>query len=269
MAPEQTEERERAAGVLAELPTDALVAEIRNLAGALGERAVTSFGEKVESATGRLTEYAKNGGGKPLLSAGLSGVAGKVKNSVKSAVAGKLGGGGEEASGPGKVTNIVESIDVGVPIDVAYDQWTRFEEFPDIAKKVESVTQESDEVVNWQAKVFWSRRSWRSNIIDQVPDQRIVWRSEGDKGRVDGAVTFHELTPDLTRVLLVLEYYPKGLFEHVGNLWRAQGRRARLELKHFQRHVMTQTALHPDEVEGWRGEIRDGQVVEEEEGEDA
>src|SRR5207248_2882640 len=73
MAPERTEERERAGGVLAELPTDALVAEIGNLAGALGERAASSLGGKVESATGRLTEYAKNGGGTPLLGAGLAG----------------------------------------------------------------------------------------------------------------------------------------------------------------------------------------------------
>ena len=80
-------------------------------------------------------------------------------------------------------------------------------------------------------------------------------------------MTFHEVTPDLTRILLILEYHPKGLFERTGNLWRAQGRRARLELKHFGRHVMTQSILHPDELEGWRGEIRDGKVVEPEENE--
>jgi hypothetical protein len=74
-------------------------------------------------------------------------------------------------------------------------------------------------------------------------------------------VTFSELAPNLTRILLVLEYHPQGFFEHTGNLWRAQGRRARLELKHFQRHVMAHTILQPDEIEGWRGEIRDGQVV--------
>ncbi|MFD7012122.1 cyclase, partial [Rhodococcus jostii] len=89
----------------------------------------------------------------------------------------------------------------------------------------------------------------------------------GAKGFIDGAVTFHEVTPDLTRIVLILEYHPKGLFEKTGNLWRAQGRRARLELKHFARHVMTQSILHPDDVEGWRGEIRDGQVVEPEEDE--
>ena len=67
-----------------------------------------------------------------------------------------------------------------------------------------------------------------------MPDSHIVWRSKGAKGHVDGAVTFPELGPNLTRVLLVLEYHPQGLFERTGNLWRAQGRRARLEFKHFR-----------------------------------
>ncbi|MFW2243710.1 SRPBCC family protein, partial [Rhodococcus opacus] len=115
--------------------------------------------------------------------------------------------------------------------------------------------------------IFLSHRTWEATILEQVPDERIVWRSKGAKGFIDGAVTFHEVTPDLTRIVLILEYHPKGLFEKTGNLWRAQGRRARLELKHFARHVMTQAVLHPDEVEGWRGEIRDGQVVEQEEDE--
>jgi hypothetical protein len=78
---------------------------------------------------------------------------------------------------------------------------------------------------------------------------------------VDGAVTFTALGPNSTRVLLVMEYWPKGLFEHTGNLWRAQGRRARLEFKHFRRHAMTSAILHQEEIEGWRGEIRDSEVV--------
>jgi len=94
-----------------------------------------------------------------------------------------------------------------------------------------------------------------------VPDSHIVWRSTGPKGHVDGAVSFTELGPNLTRVLLVLEYWPKGLFERTGNLWRAQGRRARLEFKHFRRHAMTNVLLRQEEVEGWRGEIRDSEVV--------
>jgi hypothetical protein len=132
-------------------------------------------------------------------------------------------------------------------------------------KKVENVEQAEDEKLNWKAQIFWSHRTWESTILEQVPDDKIVWRSKGEKGYVDGAVTFHELAPNLTRILLELEYHPQGLFERTGNLWRAQGRRARLELKHFRRHVMSEVILHPDDVEGWRGVIHDGEVVQEHE----
>ncbi|XVQ12395.1 SRPBCC family protein [Spirillospora sp. CA-255316] len=160
-----------------------------------------------------------------------------------------------------KVTNIEEHIDIGASRRLVYDQWTRFQDYPQFMKKVVSVDQTDDEKLNWKAKIFWSSRKWESTIIEQVPDRHIIWRSTGDKGHVDGAVSFHKIAPNLTRVLLVLEYHPQGLFERTGNLWRAQGRRVRLELKHFRRHVMTQALLDPDRVGGWRGEIHDSEVV--------
>ena len=76
-----------------------------------------------------------------------------------------------------------------------------------------------------------------------------------------GVVTFHPLGDNLTRVLLVLEYFPKGLFEKTGNIWRAQGRRARLDLKLFRTFVM----MRGEATGGWRGEIRDGEVVKDHE----
>lgn len=82
-------------------------------------------------------------------------------------------------------------------------------------------------------------------------------RDEAAGGTTNGAVSFHELAPTLTRIVLVLEYHPSGFFEKTGNIWRAQGRRVRLDFKHFQRYV----TLAEEEPEGWRGEIRDGEVV--------
>ncbi|WP_189308874.1 hypothetical protein [Streptomyces brasiliensis] len=95
----------------------------------------------------------------------------------------------------------------------------------------------------------------------RLPDDRIAWTSEGAKGTSKGVVSFHRLDDGLTRVLLVMEYHPHGLFETTGNLWRAQGRRARLDLKNFARFVTLKT----EAAEGWRGEIRDGEVVREHE----
>ena len=187
---------------------------------------------------------------------------------LKGAVSGvkdKITGGGGKDSGGGKATdstNIVESIDVGVPLRVAYNQWTEFGAFPSFMKKVESVESPDDNKLVFKAQIFWSHRTWEATIKEQIPDERIVWKSKGQKGHVDGAVTFHEIGPELTRILVVLEYYPQGLFEKTGNIWEAQGRRARAELRHFRRHVMTRSILHPDEIEGWRGTIEDGEVVE-------
>jgi uncharacterized membrane protein len=259
--------------------TSRLKGEVQNLFGAVRDRALDSVKQRATEAVGRLTDYTDNGGGPGLMAAvtgakdlaegkspGRAMLHGGV-TAAKEKVKG-LFGKGKGGKGQGKklkVTNIIESIDVGVPVRVAYNQWTQFRDFPSFMKKVENVEQEEDEKLQWRAQVFWSHRNWKSTIVRQVPDQEIVWRSDGDKGYVDGAVTFHEIGPNLTRILLVLEYNPKGFFERTGNLWRAQGRRARLELKHFRRHVMTQTLLQPDEVEGWRGVIEDGQVVKDHE----
>ncbi|MEN0135095.1 MAG: SRPBCC family protein [Rhodococcus sp. (in: high G+C Gram-positive bacteria)] len=256
----------------------------QGLLGTVTDRAVSAVSDKVTGATGRLNDYAEGGGGS-LLSAitgngtgngngdgddggksPLSGLTDTLKEKA-SDLKDKITGGGGKGKKL-KLTNIVETIDVGVPVQLAYNQWTQFADFPSFMKKVERVEQEADEKLEWKAQIFLSHRTWEASIIEQVPDERIVWRSKGAKGCVDGAVTFHEVTPDLTRIVLILEYHPKGLFERTGNLWRAQGRRARLELKHFGRHVMTQSILHPDEVVGWRGEIRDGKVVEPDESED-
>jgi uncharacterized membrane protein len=259
-------------------PADPLSAAIEQLVSTIAGRAASSLNDRLSAMTQRLADYADSGGKTGSLAGALTGVSklaeGRSPTSavlstglsrVKDKVKGAFGGGGNVKP---KVTNIVESIDVGVPVGLAYAQWTRFTDFPRYMKKVESVEQVADEKLKWRAQILWSHRTWEATIQEQVPDERIVWRSEGEKGHVDGAVTFHELAPNLTRIVLVLEYYPQGLFEHTGNIWRAQGRRARLELKHFARHAMTNSVLHPDEVEGWLGEIRDGDVVDDGSGAD-
>lgn len=251
-------------------PMDQLKDASSELLKAVGDKVLGTVSDKVGGLTDKLEDIADGGPlgkaagkGAEAASEGGSPVAGALKGAVsgiKDKVTGG-GGGGNGGSKATKSTNIIESIDVGVPVSVAYNQWTEFGAFPSFMKKVESVDAEEDNKLEFKAQIFLSHRSWEATILEQVPDERIVWRSKGEKGHVDGAVTFHELGNNLTRILVVLEYYPQGLFEKTGNLWRAQGRRARAELRHFRRHVMTRTILEPDETEGWRGVIEDGEVV--------
>ncbi len=254
-----------------ELPVGQLKDAVRDLGEALMVRTLEKTGDRIEGLAQRLTDASDGGGGSggSKVMTGIKAAIGaknlvqnasphKAKEKVQDALGGGGGGGGADEA---KAVTIIEEFDVGLPRRVAYDQWTQFADFPSFTSKVESVEQESDEKINWRARIFFSHRDWESTITEQVPDERIVWKSKGAKGYVDGAVTFHELAPTMTRVLLVAEYHPDGFFEKTANLWRAQGRRLRLGFKHVKRHMMTQTLLNQAEIEGWRGEIRDGEVV--------
>ncbi len=253
---------------------DRLKAELQEYLTAQATRMLTGVGRKLGETTGKLNDIAEgnspgfaklalDGGRKlaegkgPLRAAvetGGSRVKGKVTGALK-----KLGGGkGKGKNSGSKSTVIIEHIDVGVPVRTAYDQWTQYQDFSTFAKGVKSADREDDTSSDWQLKVFWSNRSWKAKTTEQVPDNRIVWTSEGSKGTTKGVVSFHRLADDLTRVMLVIEYYPSGLFEKTGNLWRAQGRRARLDLKSFAGFI---TLKGEAEDGGWRGEIRDGEVV--------
>ncbi|MEV2248257.1 SRPBCC family protein [Streptomyces sp. NPDC049970] len=231
---------------------------VSHLGHRLGE-GVTALGEGGQGA-GMLNSLAKGGQalaeGKSPAQAALSAGTEHVKGMVKDKIKGVFGG-GKSGGGKSKSVLISEDIDVGVPIREAYNQWTQFQEFSAFAKGVVSVDKTDDTSSNWTLKVAKSTRSWKADVTEQVADERISWTTEGAKGTVKGLVTFHSLTEDLTRVLLVIEYFPKGLFEKTGNIWRAQGRRARLDLKLYRKFIM----MRGEASDGWRGEIRDGQVV--------
>ncbi|MFE2876377.1 SRPBCC family protein [Streptomyces roseus] len=246
-----------------------LVEELGGFLTAQAEQLADKAVDKVGDVTDRLYDVAENGGaltgigarllqGDSPVKAALGQTMDGIKDKVKEAGSSLLGGGkGKGRKSGTKPTHIMEVIDVGIPLRTAYDHWTQYEDFSSFAKGVRSVSRGDDTTSDWKVKVGPSTRSWKATVQEQVPDDRIVWTSEGAKGTTRGCVSFHELAPSLTRIVLVVEYYPAGLFEKTGNIWRAQGRRMRLDLKHFSRFV----TLTNDEPDGWRGEIQDGEVV--------
>ncbi|MEW1927725.1 SRPBCC family protein [Streptomyces sp. NPDC088360] len=261
-------------GIVQSEAADRLKAEVQEYLAAQAQRMLVGVGHKLGQTTGKLNDIAEgnspgfaklalDGGrkmaeGKGPLRSAIEVGAGRAKDNVVDAFKNMTGGKGRRKGGAGKKpTVIMEFVDVGVPLRTAYDQWTQYQDFSNFAKGVKSANRADDTTSDWQAKVFWSSRSWKAHTTEQVADDRIAWTSEGAKGTTKGVVSFHSLAESLTRVLLVLEYYPKGLFEKTGNIWRAQGRRARLDLKNYARFI----TIKGEAEDGWRGEIRDGEVV--------
>ncbi|MFI1733353.1 SRPBCC family protein [Streptomyces acidicola] len=262
------------AGLAHSPAVDHLKAEAQEYLAAQAQRLLVGAGRRLGQATVKLNDIAEgnspglgklalDGGrklveGKGPLRSALELGAGRAKDNVVGALK-SLGGGKAKGKGRSghKPTVIMESIDIGVPLRTAYDQWTQYQTFSTFAKGVKSARRDDDTHSDWQLKVWWSNRSWKAHTTEQVPDDRISWVSEGAKGTTKGVVSFHRLGENLTRVLLLIEYYPSGFFEKTGNIWRAQGRRARLDLKNFARFI----TLRGEAEDGWRGEIRDGDVV--------
>ncbi|MFE5484412.1 SRPBCC family protein [Streptomyces sp. NPDC056527] len=251
---------------------DQLLKELPEYFAAQADRLADKASDKLGDLTDQLYDVAENGGklsdvggiGSRLLQGDspLKAIAGqslgKVKDKVTDAASQVFGKGKGRKGGGGKVVNMFEVADVGLPLRTVYDHWTQYENFSGFTKGVRDVSRDDETTSDWKLKVGPSSRSWKATVQEQIPDDRIVWTSEGAKGSTRGSVSFHELAPSLTRIVVVVEYHPAGFFEKTGNIWRAQGRRLRLDIKNFVRYV----TLTTEEPEGWRGEIRDGEVVQ-------
>lgn len=150
------------------------------------------------------------------------------------------------------MSTIEKSVQVGVPIHTAYDQWTQFESFPQFMEGVESVKQFDDKRLHWKAEIGGVTREWDAEIVDQVPDDRITWRAvEGTKNQ--GTVSFTEdKMSNTTQVTLHLEYEPEGAVEKTGDVLKIVDMRAKGDLERFKdfiEHRGTATGA-------WRGEVK-------------
>jgi uncharacterized membrane protein len=154
------------------------------------------------------------------------------------------------------MARIEKSIEVDVPLRMAYDQWTQFEEFPEFMDGVERVVQRGDKFLDWTATIGGQTRSWTAEIVDQTPDVRVAWRSV-DGAKNAGAVLFRALGPDRTLVSLTIEAEPDRPLDTVGTALGFLERRVEGDLERFKQFI--EGRRQPSGA--WRGEIH-GAAVE-------
>jgi uncharacterized membrane protein len=151
------------------------------------------------------------------------------------------------------MSKISESIDVDVPVKIAYDQWTQFESFPEFMDGVDKVVQVDDTTLDWTATIAGRTKQWRARITEQQPDELVAWRSI-DGARNDGSVSFESLGPNRTRVSLDLDVEPDGAVESVGDALGVVEGRVRGDLERFKTFIEGQQVA----TGAWRGEVRGG-----------
>jgi uncharacterized membrane protein len=153
------------------------------------------------------------------------------------------------------MSRIIEEIEVGVPIRVAYDQWTQFESFPRFMEGIDRVLQLDDTTLEWTASIGGRVKHWRAEIVEQRPDDIVAWRST-EGAHNDGAVRFESLGSARTRVILQLDVEPEGLVEKAGDALGVVERRVRGDLERFRDFVESRGQA----TGAWRGRVDDGRV---------
>ena len=150
---------------------------------------------------------------------------------------------------------VTETIEVDVPVRVAYNQWTQFEEFPEFMGGIQRVDQIDDTHLHWVASIAGVTREWNAMITEQVPDRRIAWTNT-DGATNNGAVTFTTKGPATTKVTLELDFDPEGVVEMVGDTLGLVGGQARADLERFREFVTTRGTA----TGGWRGGVPGGMI---------
>ena len=152
------------------------------------------------------------------------------------------------------MSRITEEIDIGVPVRVAYDQWTRFESFPAFMDGVEKVVKLDDTTLEWTGTVAGVHKRWRARILEQRPNQLVAWQSI-DGAANDGSVRFQPLSRNRTRLALTLDVAPEGALEKVAAALGVVERQIKGDLERFREYIEARQAP----TGAWRGGVRGGE----------
>ncbi len=148
------------------------------------------------------------------------------------------------------MSEILEAIDVDVPVKTAYDQWTQFETFPKFMDGVKSVRQLDDTTLEWVADIAGKEKRWQAKITEQEPDQRIAWTATQGAHNA-GVVTFHRLDEGKSRVTLQLDVDPDGPIENIGDALGLVKGRVKGDMERFKSFIEERGAATGE----WRGEV--------------
>ncbi|MGI5401076.1 SRPBCC family protein [Streptomyces sp. CA-135486] len=152
------------------------------------------------------------------------------------------------------MSTVKESVEVGVPVRTAYNQWTQFEEFPNFMEGVEEVRQLDERHNHWTTKIGGVRREFDTEIIDQLPDERIAWRTTGGDTKQMGMVRFQSLDATHTRVELVMDVETSGVAEKTADMVGMIDRRVKGDMRRFKEYIEQRGG----ESGSWRGRVSPG-----------
>ena len=152
---------------------------------------------------------------------------------------------------------VEDSIEVQVPVQQAYNQWTQFEEFPKFMDGIQSVQQLDETHVQWVAEIRGESREWTTEITEQQPDETIAWKTIEGEVKNDGRVTFERVGANQTRVNVQMDVESESATENVaGDLLGVVKDQVHGDLERFKQLIENRD----EETGSWRGEVQGGET---------
>ena len=222
-----------------ELLIPAALSAATAVAAAKGPDLMKKLSGETQEEAEKLGEKAAEGAKESITQKAGGGLAGKA---LKKALPG--GGGSSGGGGGGKKTRrlpIQRWTDVAVPVEKAYEAWTKFDEYPKFMHRVLTVEKKDDRRVSWQEKIWFSSRQWEGEITERRKNELIAWKTKNGVQH-KGVVTFHKLAPNLTRVMVDMEFEPTGMIEKMASGLRFVKRAVQSDLARFKAYVELQDA---------------------------
>jgi uncharacterized membrane protein len=152
---------------------------------------------------------------------------------------------------------IQDSIEVQVPVERAYNQWTQFEEFPKFMEGIQSVQQLDDTHVHWVAEIRGETREWTTEITEQQPDKKVAWKTIDGEVKNDGVVSFEQIAGGQTRVNVEMEVEGASTAENVaGDLLGIVKRQVHGDLERFKQLIENRG----EATGAYRAKVQDGKA---------
>jgi uncharacterized membrane protein len=193
---------------------------------------------------------------------GLGGLAGKVLKKL----GGGKGKGGATATGYGQKRRIMIQQDQHVPVNIkdAYRAWTQSEwtEFMHRVATLDRQIEEDSARYTIGVKGLFFKKSYTAEVREQAPFDYIVWNTTQGNIKNTGRVSFAALSENLTLMVLNLDMAPSGLRERMVRGFRFHKRGVRGDFHRFSAWVQHRSQDELDELEGWLGTIKGGQITQ-------
>ncbi|MEW1871524.1 SRPBCC family protein [Streptomyces caelestis] len=160
---------------------------------------------------------------------------------------------------PLRERHVEETVEVGVPVRTAYNQWTQFKTFPRFSTVVHGVEQIRPAVTVWTIGYGPLRHRFAVETVEQEPDAYLAWRGLEQNPSHQGEVEFRPTGPKGTAITVRMLLEPRGAARFLtrsSRVTRLTARLVRGELMSFKRFI---EGLG-QEGGAWRGTIRNGRV---------